>query len=182
MSNATCHFCGTPEPLDEHHIVPRRFGGSDDRENIVTVCPTCHRKLERLYDRRFYTELGVTSEDSDGEHICASTDCTSLDTRKLGGYTEIWCCDDHAICRAARINEYRHAVECRDDASAVLSVPDGGLSTVCDDHAVCNHDGCQNRDVRYGVPHTFGMNVYCEFHRPDEFDTEQPESTGGVDA
>lgn len=55
----TCYFCLSEERhvLEEHHIVPRRFSGSDNDENLVQLCPTCHEKLERLYDERFYTEL-----------------------------------------------------------------------------------------------------------------------------
>ena len=57
----TCYFCLSEERqiLEEHHIVPRRFDGSDDDENLVCVCPTCHQKLERLYNERFYRELEV---------------------------------------------------------------------------------------------------------------------------
>jgi len=54
-----CYFCDEPECLENHHIVPRRHGGSDRLENLVTVCPTCHRKLEKLYGRRFYERLGI---------------------------------------------------------------------------------------------------------------------------
>jgi DNA replicative helicase MCM subunit Mcm2 (Cdc46/Mcm family) len=62
----TCYFCLSEERqiLEEHHIVPRRFDGSDDDENLVRVCPTCHQKLERLYDDRFYDELEVERSDS----------------------------------------------------------------------------------------------------------------------
>jgi len=57
MSETECHFCDETEALDRHHIVPQRHGGSDDEENLVTVCPNCHRKLETLYDKRFYNEV-----------------------------------------------------------------------------------------------------------------------------
>jgi hypothetical protein len=62
----TCYFCLSEERqiLEEHHIVPLRFDGSDDAENMVRLCPTCHKKLERLYDGRFYDELGVENPDS----------------------------------------------------------------------------------------------------------------------
>lgn len=55
----TCYLCGGSHEglLQQHHIVPRRFGGSDDTKNLVELCPTCHRKLERLYDHRFYEQL-----------------------------------------------------------------------------------------------------------------------------
>ena len=57
-----CFFCDEAEALDRHHVVPRRHGGSDDEENLVTVCPNCHRKLETLYDSRFYDEVMGASE------------------------------------------------------------------------------------------------------------------------
>jgi len=31
--------------LQVHHLTPRRSGGSDDPENLVTVCGRCHRRL-----------------------------------------------------------------------------------------------------------------------------------------
>lgn len=70
-NRATCYFCLSEERqiLEEHHIVPRRFDGSDDDENLVRVCPTCHQKLERLYDDRFYDELGVENSGSDSGDV-----------------------------------------------------------------------------------------------------------------
>lgn len=62
-----CYFCPETECLELHHIIPRRFNGSDRTKNLVTVCSTCHRKLERLYnDEDFYRQLGVI-EPSDME-------------------------------------------------------------------------------------------------------------------
>lgn len=60
-NRATCYFCLSEETevLEDHHIVPRRFGGGDGDENQVRLCPTCHRKIERLYNSRFYEEIGV---------------------------------------------------------------------------------------------------------------------------
>jgi len=55
----TCYLCGEPNPsaLEEHHIVPQRYNGSDEPENTVTLCGTCHNKIEDLYNERFYTEI-----------------------------------------------------------------------------------------------------------------------------
>jgi len=58
----SCHFCQESEVLERHHILPRRHGGDDSPENLVTVCPTCHRKLERLYAKSFYEALGVPDD------------------------------------------------------------------------------------------------------------------------
>jgi ferredoxin len=45
------------ECLEQHHVVPRRLNGSDEDDNLVTVCPTCHKKLESLYNADFYRRL-----------------------------------------------------------------------------------------------------------------------------
>lgn len=60
-----CYICGFSGQhlLEKHHIVPRRLGGTNDDVNLVHLCPTCHRALERLYSRRFYTALGVVDEE-----------------------------------------------------------------------------------------------------------------------
>lgn len=57
-----CFFCDSEGPIETHHVVPRRFDGSDNGENLVDLCPTCHRRLELLYDSRFYESLGVDYE------------------------------------------------------------------------------------------------------------------------
>jgi hypothetical protein len=59
-----CYFCGGGEGvLESHHIVPNRFGGSYESHNRVDLCPTCHEKLERMYNKRFYDELGITKDE-----------------------------------------------------------------------------------------------------------------------
>ena len=40
-----CKVCGSAEDLTVHHIIERRNGGSNDDENLMTVCQTCHRKI-----------------------------------------------------------------------------------------------------------------------------------------
>jgi hypothetical protein len=43
-----CQICGkTNDRLDVHHIIPRRDGGQDSTDNLITVCNgVCHNKLE----------------------------------------------------------------------------------------------------------------------------------------
>ena len=31
-----------------HHILPKRLGGSDHFDNLITVCAKCHRKVENI--------------------------------------------------------------------------------------------------------------------------------------
>ena len=70
-NRADCYFCNNQhtELLETHHIVPARYGGSDEAENLVKVCPTCHRKLEYLYDGRFYEQLPTKDVDDDPEIV-----------------------------------------------------------------------------------------------------------------
>ena len=90
-----CYFCDESEALDRHHVVPRRHGGSDDEENLVTVCPNCHRKLETLYDSRFYNEVGVKSDVDD-------LPCwweTPVGIKTVGGWAEFLIKNERAIRR-----------------------------------------------------------------------------------
>ena len=56
-ANGTCQLCGQPAPfsdrygdpfLEIHHIVPLPEGGPDTIENVVALCPNCHRKVHIL--------------------------------------------------------------------------------------------------------------------------------------
>jgi len=39
-----CEICGKYfESLDEHHIVSKSKGGSNNKSNIAYICPNCHR-------------------------------------------------------------------------------------------------------------------------------------------
>lgn len=74
-----CFICGydNPNGLEEPHVVPGRFGGTDLPENLVTLCASCHQAVEKLYDGRFYERLRVSDpageddplELADGERV-----------------------------------------------------------------------------------------------------------------
>jgi hypothetical protein len=49
--------------MEQHHVLPRRFGGSDREENLVTLCGSCHRAVEDIYDKRFWTSVGLRPSD-----------------------------------------------------------------------------------------------------------------------
>lgn len=42
----TCQVCGAYPAYITHHIVPRRCGGPDSRDNLMTVCSHCHPLVE----------------------------------------------------------------------------------------------------------------------------------------
>lgn len=50
-----CYFCGSEGPIETHHILPRRHGGTDVKSNLVDVCPTCHERVEQLYSDQVWT-------------------------------------------------------------------------------------------------------------------------------
>jgi 5-methylcytosine-specific restriction endonuclease McrA len=37
-----CTECGSTRELEVHHLRPLRLGGTDDLENLVTLCAVCH--------------------------------------------------------------------------------------------------------------------------------------------
>ena len=39
-----CEMCGQPAGNEPHHIFPRGAGGPDIPENLIQLCPACHRK------------------------------------------------------------------------------------------------------------------------------------------
>lgn len=43
-----CKVCGLADPVyllfDVDHIIPKSQGGTDARENLQLLCPTCHRR------------------------------------------------------------------------------------------------------------------------------------------
>jgi len=56
-ANGSCQLCSLPAPfrnndgepyLEIHHIVPLDEGGKDTIENVVALCPNCHRKMHVL--------------------------------------------------------------------------------------------------------------------------------------
>jgi len=121
-----CYFCPRRDSLESHHIVPQRFNGSDSAENLVVVCERCHRKLERLYDARFYEGFGVEDHGKQRlSHIaCRRRDCSNTATHKyrvtgeVGGTAMVYVCaeclaeSDHAANATAIVDN----VVGRDDA------------------------------------------------------------------
>lgn len=48
-----CFICTVLEPLataHDHHRTPRAFGGTDDGENRVWLCASCHTRLHRVQE------------------------------------------------------------------------------------------------------------------------------------
>lgn len=47
-----CRECNFYKHLEVHHIVPRSKGGSDDPDNLITLCQRCHAKKHGFNNRK----------------------------------------------------------------------------------------------------------------------------------
>lgn len=55
--NYTCYKCGLKAKNNHvHHIIPYRICKNDDANNLITLCPKCHKKEENQYLR-----IGITN-------------------------------------------------------------------------------------------------------------------------
>lgn len=43
-----CRVCGDTDALTVHHITPRGEGGTDDLDNLITLCDACHQRVHRI--------------------------------------------------------------------------------------------------------------------------------------
>lgn len=164
-----CYICGggNSDILETHHIVPQRFDGDDSQDNLVDLCASCHRALEKLYDRRFYKELGVESENAEYDEHCTYEKCYATATRKVSGSDTFYACDTHHEC------DY---TGCKHKPSTVLRVEGTERHVrVCKRHSKCSSAGCYSQDVMVKKYHDRGrekMKPYCAFHEPDGFGVE----------
>jgi hypothetical protein len=58
-----CGFVAQPLILEKHHIIPRCYGGSNDKKNLVVLCPNCHKiwhlKLNEYVNRTPSNEIDL---------------------------------------------------------------------------------------------------------------------------
>tara|TARA_B110000211_G_scaffold195213_1_gene223751 strand:+ start:49 stop:537 length:489 start_codon:yes stop_codon:yes gene_type:complete len=48
MKTTFCVMCGDVKNLDHHHIIAKVNGGTDDPENLITLCQEHHGKLHQF--------------------------------------------------------------------------------------------------------------------------------------
>lgn len=173
--NNACYICGEnrANSLEQHHIVPRRFGGSDDDENLVQLCASCHAAVEKLYDSRFYNELGVTADNGE-QTECELEGCTAIDTRELVDYAgTARICADHADACGASQGPYSGACDAK-ATHIVRSYYGNRIRLECEDHAVCGESGCNSRQVLYDPDAVFSYRRCLEhFDSSDEAESER---------
>lgn len=83
-----CEKCGrVTRCIEEHHIVPRSEGGSDEPDNVQLLCPTCHREthLPRL-------KVNMYGETPEAWAQARSRDYTNLALGKMPVFKPTaWC-------------------------------------------------------------------------------------------
>lgn len=54
-----CYFCDYDKVLEEHHIIRKKDGGSNDNSNLLMLCPNCHALLhKRMYCLKYKAMVG----------------------------------------------------------------------------------------------------------------------------
>lgn len=76
-----CVWCGDRRMLQMDHIVPWSAGGSDDIDNLRTLCQDCN---ERRSNR--YTQLDLATREPNGSHCLRCDPGDRLDDMAI-----IWC-------------------------------------------------------------------------------------------
>ncbi len=73
IADGKCQFCGKPAPfvdnygqpyLEEHHVKKLADGGSDTIDNVVAICPNCHRRIHVLSDKEDEIILETIASDN----------------------------------------------------------------------------------------------------------------------
>jgi len=61
MNENRCFICGenNENVLEDHHIIPRRYDGGDDDENLVTLCSNCHQAIEKIYSDKIWRRINL---------------------------------------------------------------------------------------------------------------------------
>ena len=72
--NLSCEICGENRTVDKCHIIPRKIGGTLDWDNIVILCPTHHRLLDRfMLSRPEYAAIDWSIKSPASQEYAATT-------------------------------------------------------------------------------------------------------------
>ncbi len=73
IAEGKCQFCGNDAPfidnygqpyLEEHHVKKLADGGSDTIDNVVAICPNCHRRIHVLNSKEDEITLETIASDN----------------------------------------------------------------------------------------------------------------------
>lgn len=87
IADGKCQYCGNDAPfvdkngqpyLEEHHVKRLADGGSDTIDNVVALCPNCHRKMH------------VRNEMSDVVMLKNVAEANEQQVQRSAGYLSVW--------------------------------------------------------------------------------------------
>ena len=76
LAHGYCQLCGEAAPfqdnngipyLESHHVIWLSQGGSDTLDNVVALCPNCHRKMHVLHHPDDVRKLVKIAKEQDGQ-------------------------------------------------------------------------------------------------------------------
>jgi len=166
-----CYICGEARQnsLEEHHLVPKRYGGSDSQKNLATLCASCHSAIEKLYDDAFFKRMGVSKPSKSTDQCgwrCMHENCTSTDTSTIKC---INCGFEMVLC-----NAHKKCTVCGDNKIDAVPVKnpeeqDGPHQHTprCKQHRICTQNGCASYDtsVLDVDDPIWGGRTLCDIHR-----------------
>lgn len=67
--NPSCEICGENRSIDKCHIIPAKFGGTCNSDNIIILCPTHHRLLDRfMLSKQEYASINWLLKSKPSQH------------------------------------------------------------------------------------------------------------------
>ena len=60
-NNNSCQYCGSSDKLHVHHILPYRYGGYDEEQNLTVICSSCHPYIEKATEYQIAIDLKCMS-------------------------------------------------------------------------------------------------------------------------
>jgi hypothetical protein len=115
--NYTCQRCGrTDKILSVHHNIPRQVGGTDELENLISLCHPCHRTEE--WNAEDFEEWRMWQQEDffiPNCSICGESIYTCLDSCDCAGcierekWVEHW--DNCEACQAVHLPQCEIGIE-----------------------------------------------------------------------
>lgn len=47
-----CQICNEAPSVEAHHKIPRKYGGTDDKSNLLATCHSCNMKEDALFRKQ----------------------------------------------------------------------------------------------------------------------------------
>ena len=85
MKADKCRICGHSNDmiLEEHHIIPKNHNGPDEEWNLVTLCPSCHVSVTKIYSKKIWREANKIDTRSEASRNALSEEQLNDEAEEL---------------------------------------------------------------------------------------------------